>query len=813
MPGKRILHDPKIPTVSAVLFLIFFTLYLQTAANEVYTADCGELITASYVIGIPHATGYATYCQLNRFIAVSLPFGTVAFRMSLFSSFSAAAAVIFLLLFLDLVFSLPAAILGALLFGSSYTFWSQANIQEVYAFHLFFVCMLLYLAKRLAMAGSERLLFLFAFLSGLALTHHLLISLLLPAIVPYLWPSGRGRETAWKIPHHLAPAAGFFLLGLSGLLYFPIRSHVICAFRWIPCDRWHSFLYHITGKQFRGIMFNQSLEELFGSFCFYINKLQDQFPDWIFLLLIPGWILMFVRMRRDWIVLTAAFFLCASFFLNYRIIDIEVYFIQSYIPLLVFIVAAVDHLARSLTGIKSFFRYGSVMVLGLICLVNAVIRGFWYNDRSGNHLAYEWGINVYNCVPPDGMLVTQGWSSPFTFLYLDHVMSYRPDILFIVDYKGTIFHQSQNENWLTPIVSTLPFDIPGLDENAFEVCGVTYYFVSPYTPGLICDEFSKVMREDSLEDTSIFLDFHSRALKANYRIIEGYWHLEQDDRDGAAKCFQDAERFGFDNALIYNNLSCVHFLLQDYVKAEHFAGRALEIDPNLVPAKHNLGNSLIKMARFDEALSVFERIGENPLSLGRHREVLGYLYLMRGDCRKAVMQLQRARIVSPASRSVGINLANALQQCGELIEAREMLMTLAGEYPGDHEILNSKANVNIALRDFDAAEIDVMQILRSVPDHLEANLALATILSETNRSEKAVELLGRLLLIFPGNPVILNNLGLVCYRAGDLSGAMTCWEQSIDLDPSQEHIRQNLRQLRFDHEFLEKLTSSGDSGL
>lgn len=799
--------------IGCLLFLFFFSLYLQTSANQVYTADCGELIAASQVLGIPHATGYGIFCQLNRFASISIPLGNVASRMSFAAAFSGACAVLFFYLFLLSLFSWPSSVLGSGLLGMSYTFWSQTTIQEVYALHICLLCMTLYLAKESTKQQHGKTLMLLFFFAGLAVTHHLLIILFLPVLAIYFYPYTFRRVRRRTYSQVIVVNSILFILGLSTLFYFPLRSQVNCEFRWLACHDWRGFLFHVTGQQFRGIMFNQPLKEILSNIWFYKTKLLLQFPTWILFFAVPGWWILYKYHRRDWFVMNASFFLCAFFFLNYRIIDIEVYYIQSYIPVIVFILACFEFAFYELIKRKRLLAWiiGIPVISGI--LISMLLRNYWFNDRSRNHLCYEWGINVYNCVPPGGILVTQGWSSPFTFLYLDHVLCYRPDILFIVDYKGNIFHQALTEHWEIPIVSTLPFDIPGIQERSFGIYGVNYKFHTGYNLEYEFSAGEALIRKRCLMDDSLFLDFHSRALKAKYWIIQGYWALETDQLNQADRYFHEAESIASDNSLIFNNLSCVYFEQERYSEAERIVRHSLALDPNLIPARHNLGNILVRQGRYHDAIDVFEAIGDNPISLGRHREALGYLYLLTGDCRRAVKQLQRASTLSLDSRTVRINLGTAQHQCSDLNQALATFDSLSAEFPDDPDILINRANVFVSLHRFGEAEHDIREAMMLEPDRVEAILTLATILGETDRVDEALTVLTELSTRFPEQTAILNNLGLLHYRKGDFSTALKYWEQSIDLNPKQDHIRQNLRQLRFDHGRLELLTKKDNSVL
>jgi hypothetical protein len=63
--ASRVLGSMKLPhaAIGSVAALCAFFLYLSGVSSTVtYGGDCGELIAASYRLGIAHPTGYALYC-------------------------------------------------------------------------------------------------------------------------------------------------------------------------------------------------------------------------------------------------------------------------------------------------------------------------------------------------------------------------------------------------------------------------------------------------------------------------------------------------------------------------------------------------------------------------------------------------------------------------------------------------------------------------------------------------------------------------------------------------------------------------------
>jgi len=123
----------------ALVMMIPWVIYLKTACPTVTTGDNGEMIAAPYVLGIPHPTGYPTFCILGKMFTMLFPFGSIGIRMNLYPAFFACLSAVFIyLLLFELFHNKEIAAIGALLFSVSRIFWSQAIVAEVYSMNIFF---------------------------------------------------------------------------------------------------------------------------------------------------------------------------------------------------------------------------------------------------------------------------------------------------------------------------------------------------------------------------------------------------------------------------------------------------------------------------------------------------------------------------------------------------------------------------------------------------------------------------------------------------------------------------------------------------
>jgi hypothetical protein len=218
LPRKPwLLHDR---TWALGLFLACLALYWPTLSPSVVLSDGGEFQMVSYVLGVAHRTGYPLYVLLG-WVVTHLPLGgDVAYRLNLFSMFSASAAmaVVYLLL-RELDVRKGVAALSTLLLASAPGLWMHAAAAEVYALAVFFVALGSWLLLRWGRGKTP--LWLVTLVFGLGLTHHITFRLLGPAVLVYILlvePRLPLRPRRWL------PALVTLLLPLLLYAWIPLRA-------------------------------------------------------------------------------------------------------------------------------------------------------------------------------------------------------------------------------------------------------------------------------------------------------------------------------------------------------------------------------------------------------------------------------------------------------------------------------------------------------------------------------------------------------------------------------------------------------------
>ncbi len=201
------LNEKKITRLTGTaIFIVTSVIYLMTVARTTLFWDCGEFITTSYILGIPHPPGAPFYLMLGRLFSM-VPFADdIGLRINLISVFSSSATVLLLYLISarlirnwrgaaqdihDAVIIHGSSAVGALTFAFTYTFWFNAVEAEVYALSMLFTSVIFWLTlvwtEKHSEPDSAKYLLLIMLLVGLGTGVHLLNILTLPVSIFIMW--------------------------------------------------------------------------------------------------------------------------------------------------------------------------------------------------------------------------------------------------------------------------------------------------------------------------------------------------------------------------------------------------------------------------------------------------------------------------------------------------------------------------------------------------------------------------------------------------------------------------------------------------
>jgi tetratricopeptide (TPR) repeat protein len=230
------------------------------------------------------------------------------------------------------------------------------------------------------------------------------------------------------------------------------------------------------------------------------------------------------------------------------------------------------------------------------------------------------------------------------------------------------------------------------------------------------------------------------------------------------------------------------FQLRDFPVAEENMKRLLGMgyrDPNGV--KYLLGQIAEEQKQWPRAIEWYKQIedGDNALPArmrtanaiakqGKLDEALAYLKRVETENQGEQVQLivAEAQLLREANRS-----RDAYDRLGQALQ----------KDPDQPELLYDYALTAEKLERFDVLESNLRKLIQVRPDHAHAYNALGYSFAERNtRLPEAKKLIERAIELAPEDFYIVDSLGWVLYRQGDLKGAATQLRRAYDARPDAE---------------------------
>lgn len=296
---------------------------------------------------------------------------------------------------------------------------------------------------------------------------------------------------------------------------------------------------------------------------------------------------------------------------------------------------------------------------------------------------------------------------------------------------------------------------------------------------------AKSSRTEAIESLKGFLLVHPQAQEvrlAYARILVGANQLDEAYKQFAMLAGQLPN--SSEISLAAGLLSLQMGKLDD---AETYLSRALELgeeEGGLV--QYYLGQVAEERKDFELAMSRYLSITEGE-------------YLVASRVRLATMMGRQGKFDDARKMLKSIKPANSVQEV-QLIQAEADLMREARDYaavyalldaavkarPDHADLLYDRAMAAERLNKLDVVEADLRKVIKLKPDYAHAYNALGyTLVEKTNRLNEAASLLDKAISLAPEDPFILDSMGWLHYRKGNLDKAREFLERAwrIRQDP------------------------------
>jgi tetratricopeptide (TPR) repeat protein len=262
---------------------------------------------------------------------------------------------------------------------------------------------------------------------------------------------------------------------------------------------------------------------------------------------------------------------------------------------------------------------------------------------------------------------------------------------------------------------------------------------------------------------------NSREARLNYARL-----LVLDKRlPEARKQFEAVLAASPGNTEVIYAVGLLAFQLKDFEVAEDNMKRLLTLGyRDADGVRYVLGQIAEEQKQWPQAVQWYERIGEGEHQLAARMRTANAI-AKQGRLDEARSYLKRVAVDSPGDEAqLTVAEAQLLREANRNPDAFQLLGEALQKEPDQPELLYDYALTAEKLERFDVLESNLRKLIQVRPDHAHAYNALGYSFAERNlRLPEARKLVERALELAPDDYFIIDSLGWVLYREGDLKGA------------------------------------------
>ena len=237
--------------------------------------------------------------------------------------------------------------------------------------------------------------------------------------------------------------------------------------------------------------------------------------------------------------------------------------------------------------------------------------------------------------------------------------------------------------------------------------------------------------------------------------------------------FSAVERLAPGDALVPYAIGLLSLQLEDHDAAEAAFRRSLGLghpDPGAVHL--GLGQAAESRKRYDEAIDWYGKVESGDRM--RAQMKIATLIAKRDGLAKGREYLQSVEARTQEDRIQRVQIeAQLLREAKAWQDTFDMLSKAVEQFPESFELLYDRAMAAERVDRLDVLESDLRRVIQLKPDYAHAYNALGyTLADRTGRHDEAFALIEKAVKLAPEDPFILDSLGWVQYRRGNLDEAL-----------------------------------------
>jgi len=270
--------------------------------------------------------------------------------------------------------------------------------------------------------------------------------------------------------------------------------------------------------------------------------------------------------------------------------------------------------------------------------------------------------------------------------------------------------------------------------------------------------------------------------KIRERLIQEYRSIKKWPQ--AAKLLEEMVKEKPEEQTLFELLE-VYESMKDSDGAVSVLRRLLQKTPDDAELRLRLARTLEKAKKLPEATREYEAV----LSLLDSREklavykTLGFLYTETNDLDKAVASYLKAAELDKKDVNLYYNLATLYEKRGDKEKANQFLAQAVALQPEDIESRLSLAESSFSKGNMDEAQTYLEEVLRRKPDSLRALLLLVQIAEKKGDKKRLKELYEKVYALAPDNEIVLYNLAVLEYEAGNWGKSLPYFETYLKDHP------------------------------
>lgn len=289
------------------------------------------------------------------------------------------------------------------------------------------------------------------------------------------------------------------------------------------------------------------------------------------------------------------------------------------------------------------------------------------------------------------------------------------------------------------------------------------------------------------------------AIPNDVQIIDalGQMQLATGEVQQAMSSFRSITSIDPNNAGARVRMAQVHQFSNDLNGAVAELRRALELDPQLRPARMALVDILVSQKRSREAMSIAKdvqrRLPSSPAG-----------YLLEGSVHAKLKNYDAAAAVYRLGLSnasdrddLAMNYVGSLVLGGKSSEAEKFAVDWLSRNPGHGQMQYTLGEIHLGLGRLDSAARQFERALSIRPDFAPAMNNLAWVLAQ-QRKPGAADIARRALALDPNNPNYLDTLAMALALDGKLEEAIKAQQQAVRVAPGELALRLHLARLALD---------------